>query len=216
MLTKKQLKLFDDYVTGKQEEYRDETENLNLFKIETAIQVAVEIKDMLMEGEENVIFPNPLTDHKFIRSMFPKYQNYGLGEELVLIVAMICDKNIPKEITGVSISDMKIYLQHLKNNDFPFDVAKQILDYFENISKFIRVRDRRRIFKKVDFPVMVILIYRYCKSGYKNYHQVSRMFLDFFINPSNEYLELRRTETRTKSNIKERYKILLKFANEYK
>lgn len=211
MLTKKQLILLDEYISEKKQLCSTEVETLKLFRFETEIRIAEEIKKLLNEDKVSLKAIS-LVNHEFITKYYPMYKNYGLDEELVIITAILCDKNIPFEIEGITANDIEKYQQWIKEDDkhFPYEKTKKILDYMRDVTVNLNVRDRRKILKRVDFPVMVLFVLYCLERGFSDYKFVSQFFWEFFSQPNSDYLDLRTKETRTLCNIHKRFDIVQK------
>ena len=160
-----------------------------------------------------------LVKHPFFKSHYPMpaaLKGTHVDQQLIVITSMLLEKELP--LAGISIRDTEKYLDILakENRSIKKEAILLIADYMEEVSKRLTVREKRKIYKKVDTIPIMLLAYKVKDEVIPK--RFAEFLISFYIDQLLEYpkYNLIKKEGFNKiSNIQRRLEILQQALMEY-
>ncbi|MCY7949370.1 DUF262 domain-containing protein [Bacillus inaquosorum] len=161
-----------------------------------------------------------LANHTFFQKHYPltpTARKTQVDNQIVIITSMLLDKELP--VDKVNTKATEDYLEYLSksNKTLETESIKQIIDYMELVSGYLTVREKRKIYKKVDTIVILQVSFELSKKNID--HEIFSEFLkQFFINSQMEYdpyNDLKKSGFHEIKNIKKRVEILKNNFNKF-
>jgi hypothetical protein len=160
-----------------------------------------------------------LSDHPFFQKHYPLTENAKktqVNEQLVIITSMLLDSE-ELQVISISPADTKAYIETLekKSKNLRSDDIMKVADFMEQISTNLTVREKRKIFKKVDTIPILILAFSNLEQNIspKRFAGFLRYFFIEQIDSLDEYIQLKKEGYIKVDNIKKRVLILKKQLN---
>ncbi len=154
-----------------------------------------------------------LANHSFFQKHYPltpTARKTQVDNQIVIITSMLLEKELNVDKTNTKATED--YLEYLakRNKNLEIKSVRQISDYMELVSSYLTVREKRKIYKKVDTIVILQLAFELSNKNI-DCQKFSDFLKQFFINhqmENEQYNNLKKLGFHEIKNIKKRVDIL--------
>jgi hypothetical protein len=162
-----------------------------------------------------------LANLSFFKNHFPVTPNVKSTQvinQIIIITSMILDSD-KLQIKSISTNETNQYLDILSQNDMSLrtDELIKISEYMDAVSTELTVREKRKIFKKVDTIPILVLAHKIMNLNIKpqSFAEFLKYFFSSGLANNVDYLELKKEGYTKIPNIENRISILEKSLNDF-